>query len=225
MSYYTVRYADVRPTLEGEWSGPVWAHAETLEVGHFRPEGSEHQPHTLARLLWDERALYGIFQVQDRYVRCVHSGYMAPVYLDSCVEIFLQPRADKGYLNFEFNCGGSLLSFHIVDPTRVPGGFKDFTPLPESDVNRVSIYHSMPPQVEPEIVEPTKWYLEFSLPFSLLERWAGPFHPMGGQEWRANLYKCGDETSHPHWASWAPLDETNFHLPRCFGTIRFEKMP
>jgi hypothetical protein len=222
---YTVQYATVRPSLEGEWRGPAWARAETLKVAHFRPESSDHRPRTLARLLWDERALYGIFQVQDRYVRCVHSGYMAPAYLDSCVEIFVQPKTDKGYLNFEFSCGGSLLCFYVVDPTRVPGGFQDFSPLPETDVNQVSIYHSLPSRVEPENATPTDWYLEFAIPFAVLARWTGPLDLMGGGEWRANLYKCGDETSHPHWASWAPLAETNFHLPDCFGTIRFEEAP
>ena len=43
----------------------------------------------------------------------------------------------------------------------------------------------------------------------------------GCQAWRGNLYKCGDRTSHPHWAAWSPVDELNFHLPRCFGTLRF----
>ena len=219
---YTVRYATVRPALKGEWRGPAWARAETLEVAHFRPGSSDHRPRTLARVLWDELGLYGLFQVQDRYVRCAHSGYMAPTYLDSCVEIFIQPKGDKGYLNFEFSCGGSLLCFYIVDPTRVPGGFQDFSPLTESDGSQVTIYHSMPSRVEPEITESTEWYLEFFIPFSMLEKWVGPLSPVGGQEWRANLYKCGDQTSHPHWASWAPLDETNFHLPRCFGTIWFE---
>ncbi|MEW6117215.1 MAG: carbohydrate-binding family 9-like protein, partial [Nitrospirota bacterium] len=42
------------------------------------------------------------------------------------------------------------------------------------------------------------------------------------REWRANFYKCGDATSHPHWASWAPVEALNFHLPHCFGTICFE---
>lgn len=222
---YKVRYATVRPALKGKWRGHTWARAETLEVAHFRPESSEHRPRTLARLLWDESALYGIFRVQDRFVRCVHSGYMAPAYLDSCVEIFLQPKADKGYLNFEFSCGGSLLCFYIVDPTRGPGGFQDYAPLPQSDVDQVSIYHSMPSRVETEIAESTEWYLEFSIPLPVLEKWVGSLGPVGGQEWSANLYKCGDETSHPHWASWAPLDETNFHLPRCFGAIWFEQAP
>ena len=41
-----------------------------------------------------------------------------------------------------------------------------------------------------------------------------------GQVWRANLYKCGDQTSHPHWASWAPIGEAlNFHQPGFFGGL------
>lgn len=218
---YTIRYATIRPELSGNWSGPAWSRSEPLQVAHFRPEGSDHRPRTQARLLYDEQALYGIFWVQDRYVRCAHVGYMAPAYLDSCVEIFLQPRPDKGYFNFEFNCGGSLLCYYIVDPTREAGGFRDYTPIPESDGRQIAIYHSMPSKVEPEIDAPTEWCLEFFIPFSLFESKVGPVSPVTGRSWRANLYKCGDETSHPHWAAWAPVDELNFHLPRCFGTIKF----
>ena len=179
---YVVRYATIRPELKGKWGGKAWTQADTLEISHFRPE-SQHRPRTLARLLWDEGALHGIFRVQDRYVRCVHTGYMAPTHLDSCVETFLQPKANKGYLNFEFNCGGSMLCFHIVDATRVPGGFRDFTHLPEDDGRQVSVYHSMPARVEPEIAEPTEWYLEFAIPFSVLEKRVGPLGRVGGQEW------------------------------------------
>jgi hypothetical protein len=219
---YTVRYATIRPELKGMWSGTAWAQADTLEIANFRPEGSDHRPRTLARMLWDERGLYGIFKVQDQYVRCVHTGYMAPAYLDSCVEIFLQPRVDKGYFNFEFNCGGSMLCYYILDASRAPGGFRDFARLSPEDVEQVSIYHSLPTRVEPEIVEPTEWYLEVFISFSVLSEWVGPLGSMEGQTWRANLFKCGDETSRPHWASWAPLDDADFHLPHCFGTIVFE---
>lgn len=223
--HYTVRYASVRPGLGGDWSETAWVRANTLEIANFRTESSDHRPRTQARLVYDERGLYGIFRVQDQYVRCAHIGYMAPTYLDSCVELFLQPKAGKGYLNFEFSCGGSLLCYHIVDPTRIPGGFRDFTPFPEADLSQVAIYHSLPSRVEPEIAEPMEWRLEYFIPFSLLEKWIGPLGLMYDQQWRANLYKCGDETSHPHWASWAPVDELNFHLPRCFGTIQFQESP
>ncbi|MCD6337129.1 MAG: hypothetical protein J7M01_02720, partial [Candidatus Marinimicrobia bacterium] len=36
-----------------------------------------------------------------------------------------------------------------------------------------------------------------------------------------NLYKCGDKTSHPHWASWSPIDKLNFHQPKHFGEFVF----
>jgi hypothetical protein len=76
--------------------------------------------------------------------------------------------------------------------------------------------------VEPEIQEPTTWFIEFRIPISLLEKYVGPIGDPRGQRWTANFYKCGDKTSHPHWISWAPVDQLNFHLPRCFGPIVFE---
>ena len=42
-----------------------------------------------------------------------------------------------------------------------------------------------------------------------------------GATWRANFYKCGDETSHPHWLSWSPVKELNFHAPDDFGELKF----
>jgi hypothetical protein len=144
------------------------------------------------------------------------------VYRDSCVEVFLDPRPGKGYLNFEWNAGGALLASHVRDPERTAAGFQDFTPLPASDGGRVAVVSSLPPVVEPEVAAPLTWTLAFALPLDLLEARVGPLAPLAGQVWRANLYKCGDDTSHPHWASWSPLTERNFHLPACFGTLRFQ---
>jgi hypothetical protein len=211
--------------MQGAWSGVAWEQADTLEIAHFRPEGSDHRPQTSARLLYAQDGLFGIFLVKDRYVRCVGTHYMDPVYKDSCVEFFVRPKAGKGYFNFEFSCGGALLCFYIVDPARVPNGFRDFTRLPEADGRQVAIYHSLPPIVEPEIDAPTEWRLEFYIPFALLEKYVGSIGNVHNQAWRANFHKCADDTSHPHWASWAPVAELNFHLPQCFGTIRFDDKP
>ncbi|WP_025700605.1 carbohydrate-binding family 9-like protein [Paenibacillus forsythiae] len=40
-----------------------------------------------------------------------HKEHNAPVYTDSCVELFMQPLpgSDPRYLNFECNAGGALL--------------------------------------------------------------------------------------------------------------------
>jgi len=217
-----VRAASSRPRLEDGWDDPAWARAETLELSHFRPEGSDHRPRTQARLLHSTDGLSGIFRVEDRYVRSVHEHFGDPVCEDSCVEIFLLPRPGRGYLNFEMNCGGTLHACHVTDHRRVPGGFAAFTPLGEEEGRRVLVRSSLPRTLDPEIAAPLEWQLAFFVPPALVERFVGELGPLPGQTWRANLYKCGDKTSHPHWASWAPLEARNFHLPDCFGTLYFE---
>ena len=38
---------------------------------------------------------------------------------------------------------------------------------------------------------------------------------------RANFYKCGDKTAHPHYLSWSPIDtpKPDFHRPEFFGEL------
>jgi hypothetical protein len=201
---------------------PRWNPAPVLLIDQFRPEGSAHRPRTWLQLLHDDRSICGLFRVQDRYVRCVHGVYGAPVYQDSCVEFFIQPKPEGGYFNFEFNCGGAFLCNYITDATRVPGGFRQFTRLSADEVETVCVICSLPRRVEPEIAEPIAWWLAFRLPVAVLEKFAGSLGALAGQVWRGNAFKCGDQTSHPHWAAWAPVDELNFHLPRCFGELVFE---
>ncbi len=220
---YTIRRVTVRPELEGRWHGPAWSWADTLDVAWFHPRSSDHRPRVQARVLYDDEALYVAFRVDDRYVRAVHTEYNGPVCLDSCVECFVRPRPDLGYFNFETNCGGTLHLSYVEDPTRTPDGFKKRTFVPEGQGGAVRIYHSLPRRVEPERVEETVWTIEYAVPWGVFEAYVGPLGDLAGQEWRGNFYKCGDETSHPHWAAWAPLgEELNFHQPRYFAPLRFQ---
>jgi len=213
--------ATEKPEMSGAWDGPAWGRVAVLAIANFRPESSDHRPCTLVKMVHSPDGLFGIFQVDDRYVRCCRTRFEAEVYKDSCVEFFVQPRLTSGYFNFEFNCGGAMLGSYIVDSTRIPGGFKEYTKLTPDDGRSVQIYHSLPQRVEPEIQTPTRWLLEFFIPYSLLAKYCGPLASGRGQQWRANFYKCGDQTSHPHWAAWSPVSARNFHLPDCFGTICF----
>ena len=120
---YSVRAP--RPPLAAGWDDPAWVDRPLLDIARFRPESSDHRPRTRARLAYDEKGIGGVFHVQDRYVRSVHTHFGEPVYRDSCVEIFLQPKPDKGYLNFEMNAGGTLLASHITDHRRTPDAHLD----------------------------------------------------------------------------------------------------
>jgi hypothetical protein len=225
MKVYPVRKAPPGLSVVQGFDDPAWSAAPPLDVAEFRPEGSDHRPRTQARLLYDAVGLFGIFRVEDRYVRCVHREFQDPVYEDSCVEVFLQPKPDRGYLNFEMSCGGALLASHVTDEHRTPDGFAAFRKLTAEEGRQVLVRSSLPPIVDPEIDAPVDWEVAFFVPATILEGCVGPIGSLAGREWRANLYKCGDKTSHPHWAAWSPVDALNFHLPRCFGTLRFEAPP
>jgi hypothetical protein len=223
MKEYLVRQALVPPPLAAAWDDPLWSSVAPLEVTEFRPESSGHRPRTRARLLYAADGLHGIFRVEDRYVVCRHNRFQDQVCEDSCVEVFLQPKPSDGYLNFEMNCGGTLHAAHVIDHRRVNGVLAASTPLAAEQGRQVAIRSTLPPVVDPEIESEVDWELAFFIPSSLLEAYVGPIGPLAGQEWRANLYKCADRTSHPHWAAWSPVDALNFHLPHCFGRFRFER--
>ena len=198
-----------------------FAQAEAGRVGLVRPESTDHRPEVTFRVLHDGTHLYVRFDVKDRYVRSVQTAYQAPVCTDSCVEFFVQPKAGKGYFNFEVNAGGTLLLYYVEDPTRTAKGLAKFTPVPEAWGRRVLIRSSLPAVVDPERAEPLDWQVCYQVPFALFEAFVGEVGKSGAV-WRANFYKCGDKTSHPHWLSWSPVSALNFHLPGCFGELALE---
>jgi hypothetical protein len=202
------------------WDGAEWKDAQIAPVSNFLPQSSAHHPRVQARLLWSDSALHGIYRVEDQYVRCVRSNYFDEVWKDSCVEFFLQPCPEKGYFNFEFNCGGAFLCNYITDHRRTETGFACAERLPAELGSRVAVISSLPKIVEPELQEPTTWFLNFRIPFAVLENYVGKLNPQESS-WRGNFYKCAEEVSHPHWAAWAPVPEFNFHLPNCFGELVF----
>jgi len=222
---YTIRFSAVIPLLSDTWDDCLWSGAETLALTHFRPEGSGHCPETTLQLLYHDSGISGQFRVKDRFVRCVRTQDMDDIWKDSCVEFFVQPNPGRGYFNFEFNCGGAMLGSYITNHERTPHGFREFVRFTKPECARILRRTTMPRCVDPEIAGPEVWHLQFFIPFSLMETYVGPFGMISGQTWRANVYKCGDETSHPHWASWQPLPEKNFHLPECFGNVLFSKKP
>ena len=110
---YCIHQVNSAPPLTCDWYDPAWQGAETAELTHVRPESSDHRPKVAVRLLHDDRYIYGLFQVHDRFVRTVNIGYQVPVYKDSCVEFFFKPDVGPGYFNLEMNAGGAYLFQYV----------------------------------------------------------------------------------------------------------------
>ncbi len=219
---YLIRRAVATPEHRGDRRGPAWRIAEAMPVTSFHPRSSDHRPRVEAALLYDASHLHALFMVEDRYVRSVQTGYDSDTYKDSCVELFLQPAARTGYFALEVNCGGSFSLRYIEDPARTANRFAKWTRVDDGLAGTIRVSHSMPDVVDPEVPGPVDWWVEVSWPFTVMAPYAGETRPAPGGRWRGNAFKCGDETSHPHWASWAPIGEAlNFHAPNWFGELEF----
>jgi len=137
--------------LDADWDKPVWQNVEPLELTHFMGKRPTHFPHTQAKLLYDDDAIYVIFRVEDRYVRAVAEKHQGPVYLDSCVEFFFAPadNVEKAYFNLEMNCGGTMLLHYQTIPRVDP------VELTAAEIATIEVASTQPRLVDPEVAAPT----------------------------------------------------------------------
>ena len=226
MNRYRVARAEKPIALTDGWDADSRKNAEVLTIGNqwLKPPATEHRPLTQFKLVWDDAALYGMFRVEDKYVLGAVTEFMGPVCTDSCVEFFVAPAGGKGYCNFEINCSGVLLVSHIEDATRVPGkGFAVWRPWTAEEGKSIGIETSIKGTLPKECVGECVWTVAFTIPLSTLLCVTGATVPAKGTVWRANVYKCADKSSHPHWLFWNPIGEhLNFHQPAHFGEMVFD---
>jgi hypothetical protein len=203
-----------------DWDLPPWRRIEPERLRHHMGERPGHFPKTGFKIAYDDDAIHVMFRVEDQFVRAVAAGHQEPVCADSCVEFFFTPGpdVDQGYFNLEMNCGGTMLFRFNAAPRQ------GTVEIPAGDCEAMTRTHSLPRLVDPEITEPVTWTVGYSIPLDLLRRYGPVAAPRPQARWRVNFFKCADKTSHPHWLTWAPVDDPkpNFHLPRCFGVLEFE---
>ncbi len=190
-----------------------------MSLDYHMGEHPLHRPETMVKILYDQERLYVVVKVRDRYVKAVAQEPQGKVCRDSCVEFFFTPGDESpGYFNFELNCCGVYL-FHYQIRRHV-----DMVLIGKPDCDRIKIAHSMAVPIVNEIQEPVEWTVEYSIPFDILHKYHTSYAPAEpGAVWRANFYKCADESSHPHWLTWSPVDfpTPDFHRPDSFGFLEF----
>lgn len=131
---------------------------------------------------------------------------------DSCVEVFLMTDSDSDYYNFETTCIGSVLVGYGCDgPHR--------RKLPVAEVAKVLRWSSLPHEVTEKEGGSHSWKVSVLIPFRMVGLDGAALPP----SIRANFFKCGDMTAHPHFLSWTPIstEKPLFHCPQFFGTLLF----
>jgi hypothetical protein len=205
--------------FNNEWEDPTWKEIKTANINNYMGDKPDHFPVTQVKVAYDDMAIYVKFKVNDRYVKAIYSSHQNPVYKDSCVEFFFTPGIDinEGYFNLEMNCIGTMLFHHQKIPR------KNAVSIQKTDIEKVKVITSLTELIDPEQEEDISWTVSYKIPFSILKKYHNFKNPEAGSVWRANFYKCADDTSHPHWLTWAPIDypTPDFHRPQYFGELHF----
>ena len=156
------------PTIDADWNKAAWKGVTPVTLEYYMGEEPAHQPKVQAKAAYDDHFLYVIWKVEDRFVLARRTKHQQDVCRDSCVEFFFTPGGDpeeRGYFNLETNCAGvKLFGAHVV-------GGKD-EKFSGEDFASVVTANSLKGPIDPEIVEPTTWTLEYKIPLGLLEKFA-----------------------------------------------------
>lgn len=193
-------------TLAKVNGAPDWSKIPVLSID-TPYEGSEKFPISAqAQLCWNDEAILVHLMAVEKDIRCEHTGRLASVCDDSCLEFFFRPTESMTYFNIEFNPNCAMFL-----------GFGDNV----EDLVRLIVWD------QEELFHPRAnrtsdgWEITYCVPFHFVRRFFPSFTAYEGLHFRGNCFKCGDSTPNPHFFSWSPItgEPFTFHRPDCFGEM------
>jgi hypothetical protein len=184
------------PIIDGRMEESIWK--EATEVSQFfNIFGERSKIQTKVLLAYDNSNIYFLFICDEPYIDYLKANAQKrddPVYLDDCIEIFIQPYSEKE-LEKKY--------FHLITNSN---GIK-YDEIGMGGVN-------WNPQWEVKTsLSNFSWIAEIAVPFSSLGS-----TPQIGDVWRLNL--CRERWVNPELSSWA-CTKGGFHKPESFGYLIF----
>lgn len=173
------------------------------------PETFPYAPLCSGRIARTQDALVVDFRVSGLDLRAQNLTDNGRQWEDSCVEVFIKDPEEDTYYNFEINALGKVLACSGADrhgrvarPAEEMEEILRFGQLEGGPLDEGGIW---------------TWRVGVVIPFELI----GVDPENLPDSIRANFYKCGDKTAHPHYLSWSPIDtpKPDFHRPEFFGEL------
>lgn len=154
------------------------------------------------------------YYVNEKYIRAVETRTNGDVYKDSCVEFFVSLDKEN-YYNFEFSCIGTK---HVA----FGSGRHGRKPVDPEILEDIKIESSLGSEPFEERSGGFEWEMIIKIPLSCFAY--SDIQTLKGINATANFYKCGDETTEPHFVTWNPVkaEQPDYHRPECFGELYFE---
>lgn len=173
------------------------------------PKEWPYAPLCSGRIARTEGSLVVDFRVSGLDLRAENKNDNGSQWEDSCVEFFVQDPDGSVYYNFEINALGKVLACVGADRNNRKH-------RPADQMEAIARFATVK-KLDTEKEGLQSWRVCIIIPFELIG--VDPENLPG--KLRANFYKCGDKTAHPHFVSWSPIGTPNpdFHRPEFFGEL------
>ena len=173
------------------------------------PKEWPYAPLCSGRIARTEGSLVVDFRVSGLDLRAENKNDNGSQWEDSCVEFFVQDPDGSVYYNFEINALGKVLAC-------TGAGRSNRKPRPAEEMEAIARFASVK-KLDSEKEGLQSWRVCIIIPFELI----GVDPENLPAKLRANFYKCGDKTAHPHFVSWNPIGtlDPDFHRPEFFGEL------
>ncbi len=203
-----------KPVTFAEAEHLLEQHSVTHTIGNLNWKEFSYKPEVKFRIAHISNEIWLKYYVKEKYVKAIETRTNGDVYKDTCVEFFIAPT-DKNYYNFEISCIGTI---HLAYG-KGRNGRKFVDPDMIAKIERVSTLGNQPFEEKSGNFD---WEIMIRIPVEVLTY--SKIKSLSGLKGTANFYKCGDETSIPHYVTWNPVKtkEPDYHRPEFFGQIQFE---
>lgn len=172
------------------------------------PWGGDCRPEAFAIVTGKEEAISFRLWCFEAHPLVTCTEPNSAVYLDSCLEVFLNPfpAFSADYLNFEMNAVGTLLLQKGPDRAH-----RHFVSLELADYPAVRACR-----------QPEMWSVKLNVTYSFLQAVYGPGAPARPENPIGNFYQCSGPPKERYGCWMAPnAPQPDFHRPESFVTIPY----
>ena len=203
---------------DGRLDEPAWLAAPVMSLFHFPWYKEGRNERSMAKMLWDDEYVYIAHICQDAHITARTEEHDGPVSKDDCFEIMVTPNPDKPqfYFNIEWNVIGGYVDGHRPDGPKKPRA--------PWDVKGAIFSGSLKGTINDDSDVDSWWVGEVAIPLRNFAKHMPKYPPRPGDEWRINLNRHGGDTN-MQYSQWSPGDtpQPAFHVPHCFGVLRFSE--
>ena len=220
---YGVRRTDTAAHEFDAEGWPDWSGAEALWLRKIRHEPEDGLPlreATEVVALWDPQFLYLAFTIFDREVWATITVPEARLFVEECVEVFLDPDGDgHWYVELQVNALGTVRDL-LVDGSIEGPSAAQFDAM--AQWHFCSLRRAVSPLKGADGTQ-AGWRLQLAIPWRDLDFCRRQWPPSPGEELRINFYRyerSREGTAPLELSGWSLL-HGSFHQPARFGRFLF----